>query len=136
MFDQLIKKLDPEVSEPVKSVTTRKSVEHDVHVKRAKIHYKATYVPNPWNLSARQFACLELLASCDELDKVLADRLGIGVKTFSSHTGRARAAMGVKTTSAAIVKFDRWKFPRVVAQDVTIQLRLKDGCLDAVLIDQ
>lgn len=63
---------------------------------------------NPWNLTPRQEQVLQRLAGTDGRLKSIAREIGIDVRTAETHLSRARARIGVKSTIAAAIAYDRW----------------------------
>lgn len=62
---------------------------------------------NPWELSERQEQVVRTLTSGD-CRKDVADKLGMAYKTLDTHLHLARAKMGAKSKTHAVLMFDRW----------------------------
>jgi DNA-binding CsgD family transcriptional regulator len=63
-------------------------------------------VNNPWNLTEREQEVLSAIAE-HGTDKRAARCLGISHRTVEHHIATARARMGIKDRTSAVLAFDR-----------------------------
>lgn len=63
---------------------------------------------NPWGLTVREEQCLNILAESGSTG-VVAEKLGLNIRTVEKHLRKARAHMGETNTMVAVVQFDRWR---------------------------
>lgn len=63
---------------------------------------------NPWNLTRREQEVMAGMVGCGGSQKVVADLLGISVKTVDTFLARARLRMEARTRFEALIRWDRW----------------------------
>lgn len=104
MFEQLVRE---SVAEAVKPIEKRRRIREP----RPQVETSRGFpvIKNPWGLSPRQYACLDIMTDSDLSDKELAIQLGMHKNTFGSHILRAKKALGVGSARRALLVFDRWK---------------------------
>lgn len=63
--------------------------------------------PNPWGLTTSQLKVMEVLSKLG-CDKLVANELGVSIKTIESHMGECKRRMGARNRVLAVVKYVRW----------------------------